>query len=336
MKRSCRMLWADRRELPAMLRIIDRSGIAARQIALPVDRVIRERTFAQKNAEYAECAIPLAERAARAALDRAHLAPDQIDLLVTTSCTGIMIPSLSSFLMPRLGMRSDCVRLPITELGCAAGAAAIARANEYCLAHPGRIAMVLACELPSLTFQRQDMSMTNFIAAAIFGDGAACAIVGGPPVASSPDVVSSRSHLFPDSHRLMGFDVGEGGFHIVLASDVPEFLQGKVRPLVQKLCDENGVALESLAFAAIHPGGRRILENLESDLKLAPEVTAHSWEVLNQHGNMSSATVLFVLDRLLRSPHRHTIPEGAHGLLAAFGPGFSAEISLLRWHKGHR
>jgi alkylresorcinol/alkylpyrone synthase len=329
MKRWCRHLYGERRGLPGMLRIVDRSGVELRQLALPPERIIARRSFGERNAEYAVAAIALAEAAARSALERARLAASAIDFLVTTSCTGLLIPSLGSYLVPRLGLRPDVVRLPITELGCAAGAAALARAADHLRAFPDRTALVVAVELPSVTFHESDPSMTQFVASAIFGDGAAAAVVRGPSVGEPGiEILRSRGHLFPDSARLMGFDVGEGGLRIVLARDVPAFLDGRVRPLVEALLGEEGLAKEALAFAVIHPGGARILENLERELGLPRALTEPSWRVLARHGNMSSATILFVLERVLGAPPP---PAGSHGLLAAFGPGFAAELSLLRW-----
>jgi alkylresorcinol/alkylpyrone synthase len=170
--------------------------------------------------------------------------------------------------------------------------------------------------------------MTNLVSASLFGDGAAAVLLGGAGPGPALGIVRSASHLFPDSARLMGFDVGDDGLHIVLARDVPAFLDGKVRPLVEALLAREGLGLEAIAFTALHPGGPRILRNLERELGLAPGLTRGSWEVLERHGNLSSATVLFVLERLLAATPP---PEGSWGLLGAFGPGFAAELSLLRW-----
>jgi alkylresorcinol/alkylpyrone synthase len=225
------------------------------------------------------------------------------------------------------------VRLPITELGCAAGAAALGRAREHVLAHPDHVVAVVSIELPSLTFQKQDLSMANLVAASIFGDGAAAAVVRGPRARSRADeppgpwLIDSMTHLFPRSHHLMGFELKDGGFHIVLNHAVPRALQGKVRPLVAELCAREGIEVRDLRFCALHPGGRRILEDLDAELGLAG-YTEPSWDVLRDYGNLSSATVLFVLHEVLRrQPPRHH----AWGLLAAFGPGFTAELSLMRW-----
>jgi len=357
----CARVYPPGREREALLRLASSTGIESRALARPVADLVRARPFAERNAEYAEAAVPLAEAAARRALDRAGLDGDALDLVITTSCTGVLIPSLAALLAPRLRLRPDARRVPITELGCAAGAAAIGRARDFLVAFPSARALVLAVELPSLTFQVDDASMANLVATSLFGDGAAAAILAGdraPPSRNSPapstiasapsrnasapstnapapstnapapSVIDARSHLWPDSAHLMGFRIGDGGFHIVLDRDVPDFLAGRVRPLVEALCRDHRLTVGDLRFAAIHPGGRRILRNLETELSLPPSATAPSWSVLRRFGNMSSATVLFVLDEVLRGPPP---PPGSYGLLAAFGPGFAAELALLRW-----
>ncbi len=323
----CRRVYPQGRERDALLRLASSTGIESRAVALPIAELVRPRSFEQRNAEYAEAALPLAEAAARRALDRAGVDAAAIDLLITTSCTGVLIPSLGALIAPRLGLRADVRRLPITELGCAAGAAALGRARDHLAGDGARRALVIAVELPSLTFQLRDASMTNLVATSLFGDGAAAVALDdgdGPGM----HLVASLSHLWPGTAHLMGFRASDGGFHVVLDRNVPDYLAGRVRPLVDALCAARGLTVADLRFAAIHPGGRRILRGLEQELGLPAEATAPSWEVLRRAGNMSSATVLFVLDALGRLP---APPPGSHGLLAAFGPGFAAELSLLRW-----
>lgn len=331
-KRYCMMVFSSAPQQRAARRIIDNTRIDTRYLVAPPERLLAPRSLADKSADYARLARELGEHVARRALDRAHLDARDVDFVVTTSCTGVMIPSLDAYLVDAMGFRRDVVRLPITELGCAAGAAALSRAREHLRAYADHTALVLSLELPSLTFQKQDLSMTNLVAASIFGDGAAAAVVRGPRASAGfdrpgPVLVDSLTHLYPATQYLMGFELKDGGFHIVLDRDVPHALRGRVRPLVETLCARHGVDPDGLRFCAIHPGGRRILEDLDADLGLAG-MTEPSWDVLRDYGNLSSATVLFVLDAVLR---RQPPPAGSYGLLAAFGPGFSAELSLLRW-----
>jgi predicted naringenin-chalcone synthase len=324
-KRYAEVLFGDRAR--AARQIADHALIETRYISRSHQDFLQPHTVEENARLYDETALALCETVARRALDRAHLDPARVDQIVTTSCTGIMIPSVDAFLVERLRLRRDVQRLPITELGCAGGAAALAQARQHQLAFPGHHSLVIACELPSLTFQPSDRSMTNLVATAIFGDGAAAAVLGPTAQRSSPRFLDSASHLFPASHHLMGFAVKTGGFHIVLDRDVPHYLKGKVRPLVEALLARNGLELRDVRFTALHPGGRKILEDLDADLGIGG-LTEPSWDVLRRYGNLSSATVLFVLDEVMR---RTPPPLGAHGLLAAFGPGFSAELSLLRW-----
>jgi alkylresorcinol/alkylpyrone synthase len=312
--------------------VADHGCVEQRHLAIPPEEAMRPRPLGETSRRYAELTIALSESAAQQALDRAGVAPTEIDLIVTTSCTGLMIPSVDAFLVERMGLRRDCVRLPITELGCAAGAAALGRAREHLLAHPRHLVLVVACELASLTFQPGDPSQTNAVATALFGDGAAACVLGASDRARRPGprLVAHRTHLFPRSHHLMGFRLESSGLHILLDREVPTALAGRVRPLVDEVLAREGLTVDDLRFAVVHPGGRRILEDVGRDLGIAP-LLQPSWTVLGRVGNLSSATVLFVLDELLRTATAAPPPAGAPGLLLAFGPGFSAEVGVLRW-----
>jgi predicted naringenin-chalcone synthase len=325
-KRYCEAKFAEHAR--AARHIIDHTRIDTRYLSRPPHELLIERSLEEKSADYAQHALALSEATAARALDRAHVARDEIDLMVTTSCTGVMIPSVDAYLVEKMGFRRDCIRLPITELGCAAGAAALSRAREHLVAYPNHVVLVIAVELPSLTYQPRDLSMTNLVATSLFGDGAAACVIGERAAARpSPVLIDSRTHLFPRSHHLMGFELKDGGFHIVLDREVPDALRGQVKPLVDSLLEAHGLALSDVGFAVIHPGGRRILEDLEKELGLG-EMTRASWEVLRNYGNLSSATILFVLDEVIA---HNQISAGEIGVLAAFGPGFSCELSLLRW-----
>ncbi|HEY2748289.1 MAG TPA: type III polyketide synthase [Polyangia bacterium] len=331
-KRYCELVFSSPLQKRAARRIVDNTRIDARYLVATPDEILAPRSLQEKSVAYAKHARELGEHVGRRALDRAHVAADAVDMIVTTSCTGVMIPSVDAYLVEQMRMRRDVVRLPITELGCAAGAASLARAREHLRANPDHTVLCMSIELPSLTFQKEDLSMTNLVAASIFGDGAAACVVRGVRAPGGvsrpgPTLIDSMCHLYPESQYLMGFELKDGGFHIVLDRDVPHALKGRVRPLVEQLCARNGITIEDLAFSALHPGGRRILEDLDADLGLGG-LTEPSWDVLRDYGNLSSATVLFVLDEVLR---RAPPPTGSYGLLAAFGPGFSAELSLMRW-----
>ena len=313
--------------LEAMLAIVDNSQVKQRYCIHPIDTIIQPRTLDHVNHEYAEHAVRLGAEVTEACLARAGMTAAQVDLFITVSCTGVMIPSLDAHLANRFGFRSDVRRLPITELGCAAGAAALAYAADYLRAYPGATALVVAVELPSLTFQRFDKSQANLISSILFGDGAAAAIVTGA-AARGPRIEQTESFLFPDSLDAMGFDLQASGFHIVLSRDVPELIRSKVRGLVDGFLGRAGVRREELAAFIVHPGGQKLLTFIEEELGLVPADTECSWHVLREYGNQSSVSVLFVLHEWLA---RHAPPAGARGLVAAFGPGFSANMLLLRW-----
>jgi alkylresorcinol/alkylpyrone synthase len=330
-KRYCEAVFGAAGHGRAVAHLIDRTRIDTRYLSKRPQELLAHRPLEQKSADYAAMALALCEETAARALDRAAIGRKEVDLIITTSCTGVMIPSVDAYLVERMRLRRDVVRLPITELGCAGGGAALSRAREHLMAYPDHVVLLVAVELPSLTYQPADLSMTNLVATSLFGDGAAaCVIADRSGARPSPRLLDSRTHLYPESHHLMGFELKDGGFHIVLDREVPDRLRGEVKPLVEALLAAHQLRLQDIKFAAIHPGGRRILENLEKELGISA-LTQPSWEVLRRYGNLSSATVLFVLDELCAKPP--LLMPGDIGLLAAFGPGFSCELSLMRWEQ---
>jgi len=313
--------------LEAMMAIVDNSQVKRRYCIHPVDYVIQQRPLSQISREYQEHAVRLGRQVACESMTRAGMKPADIDLIITVSCTGVMIPSLDAYLTNDLGFRSDIRRLPITELGCAAGAAALSRAWEYLGAFPDATVLVVAVELPSLTFQRGNLSQANLISSVLFGDGAAAAVVTGRP-ARGPRVLDTQSYLFPQSLDAMGFDLKESGFHIVLSKDVPQMIREKIKGLVTSFLSRHSLGPEKISRFILHPGGQKLLLYMEEELGLSRSDTQFSWDVLSQYGNLSSASVLFVLHECLTKKDAN---PGEYGLLAAFGPGFSAEMVLLQW-----
>jgi alkylresorcinol/alkylpyrone synthase len=271
--------------------------------------------------------VRLAGKVAQDCLEKAGLRAEDIDLIITVSCTGVMIPSVDAYLINALGFRNDVKRLPITELGCAGGAAALARAAEFVAAFPQQSVLVIAVEIPSLAFQRGNLSQANLISTALFGDGAAAAVVSGQGL-QGPRIVDSASFLFPDSLDAMGFELKDSGFHIVLSKEVPLLIRDRIRELACALMGRNGVSREEIRAFILHPGGQKLLQYMEKELGLTRRDTQYSWDVLREYGNLSSASVLFVLHEWLI---QRAMAAGDYGVLAAFGPGFSAELSLLQW-----
>jgi alkylresorcinol/alkylpyrone synthase len=317
----------DGKRLEAVHSVIDNSQIDQRYSVFPVEYIIEPRPLAQINREYREKAVELGLRAAADALAQARMVPADVDLLITVSCTGVMIPSLDAYLATEMGFRRDVRRLPITELGCAAGAAGLARASEYLRAFPDRNVLLLAVELPTLTFQRKDLSQANLISSVLFGDGAAGVVVTGRE-APGPRILASESYLFPDSLDAMGFDLRDSGFHIVLSKDVPQLIRERVKELVEGFLARQGLAREDITAFILHPGGQKLLSFMEAELELSRTDTELSWDILRRFGNLSSASVLFILQEWLA---RRKQAPGSYGLLMAFGPGFTAEMLLLEW-----
>jgi alkylresorcinol/alkylpyrone synthase len=315
----------ERRE--AVLALFDGAGVEQRHSVLPVQALHQRRELTETMEIYRTHAIKLGRKVTVECLEAAGLRPDQIDMVISVSCTGVMLPSLDAYLANDLGFRPDLRRLPITELGCMGGAAALTHAREYIAGHPEANVLVLSVELPTLSFQRHDASPANLISTAIFGDGAAAVLVSGRPGAGAR-IVDTRSHLFPRTLDALGFDLKSDGFHVVLGRELPGLVRADIRRLVDDLVAKNGLARADLVAFALHPGGRRILDAVEDQLQLRPEDTRPAREVLRLHGNVSSATVLFVLHEWMTARRP---PAGAYGLLGAFGPGFSGELAVLQW-----
>jgi alkylresorcinol/alkylpyrone synthase len=314
-----------------MLEVIDNAQIDRRYFIFPMDYTVEPRPLQQTSREYLEHSVCLGRRVAADCLKRANLAPTDVDLIITVSCTGVIIPSLDAHLINDLGFRSDVRRLPITELGCAGGAAALGRAWDYLRGVQDGVVLIVAVELPSLTFQRRDISPANLISAVLFGDGAAAAVLtrGETPATNhGPRILGTRSHLFPQSIDAMGFDLKDGGFHIVLSKDVPQLIRENIRAPFEAFLEQHGLQRSDLKAFILHPGGQKLLQYMEDELGLRREETQFSWDVLRNYGNLSSASVLFVLQEWLR---KGKVAAGSYGLLAAFGPGFSAEMLLLEW-----
>src|SRR6202030_1711507 len=282
------------RRLEAMFEVLDNSRIDRRYSLFPVDYLVETRSLTQRNSEYREHAIVLARKVAEEALARANRTAADVDMIITVSCTGFMIPSVDAYLAPEMGFRPDVRRLPITELGCAAGAVGLTRAWEFIRANPGKTALLIAVELPTLTFQRRDMSQANLISCALFGDGAAAAVVTGAP-GSRPAILDSQSYLFPSSIDAMGFELQDSGFHIVLSREVPQLIREKIGALVDCMLSRQALTREQIRAFVLHPGGQKLLSFMEQELGLCACQTQPSWDVLRDYGNVSSASVLFVL-----------------------------------------
>jgi alkylresorcinol/alkylpyrone synthase len=317
------------RRVEAMMSIVDNAQVQRRYSIFPIDYTIEPRPLQQTNNEYIEHAIKLGREAAEKCLCRAGLKPEDIDLIITVSCTGFMIPSLDAHLINLMGFRPNVCRMPFTELGCAAGAMALSRAADFIKSNPDANALIIAVELPSLTFQRKDLSQANLISSILFGDGAAAVLVTGKEKPGRPRILVTETYTFPDSLNAMGFDLRDSGFHILLSKDVPEMIGAQIKDLVHGFLERHGKTRKDIKGWILHPGGARLLGNVEEQLGLCKCDTQPSWDILANVGNLSSATILFILQEWL---DKRPLKAGEHAMAAAFGPGFSAEFLLLQWN----
>ncbi|HZU22008.1 MAG TPA: 3-oxoacyl-[acyl-carrier-protein] synthase III C-terminal domain-containing protein [Terriglobales bacterium] len=323
-------IWREKLDNPEVLRRLhSRCGVDFRYMALPLEAYPAVDTFGKNNNAWIETAQEIGEDAICRAITPAGIEPDEIDALFFTSVTGICSPSVDARLVNRMKLQPSIKRLPIFGLGCVAGAAGIARAADYVRAFPDEVAVLLSVELCSLTWQRDDVSVANLISSGLFGDGAAAVVIAGSETRfPGPEVVATKSVFYPDSEDVMGWDVSERGFRIVLSPDVPNVITEHLRADVDEFLGERGMARSDIASWIVHTGGPKVLDAVQSALHLPREALAASWESLRSVGNLSSASVLLVLQDFLA---RRRGAPGTYSMLAAMGPGFCSELVLLRW-----
>ena len=315
-----------------LLSVYESAGVRSRASVVPIEDVFHPRDFETQNRRYREIACEAGAALARATLDAARVLPGEVDIVVSVSCTGFMIPAVDAHVADALGMGPRLARLPITESGCAGGVVGLARAADHLAAHPERAALVIALEFSSLTFQRWDRSATNVVSTAIFGDGGAAGVLVGSRHPRAEDGLlrlrDAESLFFPGTTHLMGFELRNQGLQIVLDRGLAPFVRRNIVSAVDGFLAPRGLSRGDVARWVLHPGGRRIVEAMVERLGLSAADLAPTEDVLARHGNMSSVTVLFVLDEILRC---HRPATGALGLLGAFGPGFGAELLLVEF-----
>jgi alkylresorcinol/alkylpyrone synthase len=299
-----------------------------RHLSLPLERYAELETFGQFNDEWIRAATDLGERAVSAALERTGLAPRDLDAIVFSTVTGVASPSIDARLVNRLGLRPDVKRMPLFGLGCVAGASALSRAADLVAGPRVEHVAVLSIELCSLTVQRHDRSVANLIASGLFGDGAASAIVVADRsrVKRGPRIVATRSVFYPETEHVMGWHVGERGFGIVLSPEVPAVAREHVGEDVDSFLAAHGLSRKDISAWICHPGGPKVLAAVRDALSLDDRDVELSWRSLARVGNLSSASVLFVLEQTLAE---RTFAPGSHALLLAMGPGFCSELVLL-------
>jgi alkylresorcinol/alkylpyrone synthase len=304
-----------------------------RHLALPIGEFAALDSFGKTNAAWARVALELGSLAAAEAIASAGMSPRDIDHFFFVTGTGIATPSLDARIINRLAMRSDVRRTPLFGLGCAAGVAGISRAADVLRCSPNQVALVVSVELCSLTLQRGDSSVANVIASTLFGDGAAAVVLGGREIAGAqaqgrPQVVATRAVFYPDTERMMGWDVVDSGLKVTLSPAIPDLVRGNLARDADALLGDHGLSRSAISHWIAHPGGNRVLEAVADALELAPGALDRSWRMLAEAGNLSSASVLFVLHDLLKEGAAR---RGDFGVMLAMGPGFCAELALLRW-----
>lgn len=289
--------------------------------------VFTKTSFEERNDIYIREVIDLGEKVLQKALEKANWKPTDLDYIITVSCTGIMIPSLDAYLINSLQLRQDIVRLPVTEMGCAAGISGIIYAKNFLKANPGKRAAVIAVESPTATFQLDDFSMANIVSAAIFGDGAACVLLSSNEEDEGPEIVAEEMYHFYDNIHMMGFKLTNSGLQMVLDIEVPETIASHFPDIIHPFLEKNQLKIEAIDHLIFHPGGKKIVNTVEDLFSDLGKNINDTKEVLRLYGNMSSATVLYVLERIMDAKPN----KGEKGLMLSFGPGFSAQRILLEF-----
>jgi predicted naringenin-chalcone synthase len=317
----------DARFQRKVIKLFEGAAVDKRYSIMDPSAVFVATSFEEKNNIYAREVVILGEQALKKSLAKANLKPTDIDYIITVSCTGIMIPSMDAYLINSLQMKQDIVRLPVTEMGCAAGVSGIIYAKNFLKANPNKRAAVIAVEAPTATFQLEDYSMTNIVSAAIFGDGASAVILSSYEEDKGPEIIDEAMYHFYDATHMMGFNLVNSGLQMILDKEVPQKISTHFPEIVHPFLERNNLTIQDIDHLIFHPGGKKIVQTVEDLFGVLGKNIDDTKEVLRLYGNMSSATVLYVLERFMdKNP-----AKGERGLMLSFGPGFSAQRILLEW-----
>ena len=310
-------------------RLHGNARVSTRHTVLPLEQYLTLSGFGESNDLFIAHAVTLGAAALMGALERAGIAPDEIDVIFSTTVTGIAVPSIEARIAHDVGLRPDVKRVPLFGLGCAAGAAGIGFLNDYLVGHPTEVGALISVELCSLTVQRDDHSVANMVASGLFGDGAAAVIaVGAGRPSPGPRVVDSRSQLYPDTGRIMGWDFGASGMKIVLDAQVPAIVEQYLGADVRAFLAQHGLTVDDVGAWVSHPGGPKVIEAIEAALGVGGNPLELTWSSLDRVGNLSSSSVLHVLRDTL---DLRSLAPGTPMVVMAMGPGFCSEMVLLEW-----
>jgi alkylresorcinol/alkylpyrone synthase len=321
--------WGARLDAPELMRRIHcRAGVDVRYLAFSLEQYAQFNTWGKSNRAWLRVSEELGTKAIDSVLERSGFERSDIDALYTVSVTGIASPSLDARLANVMGLRSDLKRTPIFGLGCVGGAVGLARAADYLRAFPGQVAVLLSVEVCSLTIQLDDLSIANMIASGLFADGAVAALLSDGGAAQGPEIIDTKSVFYPETEDMMGWDISEQGFRVILSPKLPDLIKSRLAADVDSFLSEHGIRRADVGSWVIHPGGPKILEAVETSLGLREMELEASWEALSNWGNLSSGSVLKVLEEVIA---RYRPQPGTSGIIAAMGPGFCAELLLVRW-----
>lgn len=317
----------EERFIKKVKKIFEGAAVDKRYSVMEPSEVFTATSFEEKNDIYSREMIVLGHQVLEKALERTGWDPQSLDYIITVSCTGIMIPSLDAYLINKMKLRQDIVRLPVTEMGCAAGISGIIYAKNFLKSNPGKRAAVIAVESPTATFQLNDFSMPNIVSAAIFGDGAACCLLSSYEDDNGPEILDEEMYHFYEAEHMMGFKLTNNGLQMVLDIEVPDTIADHFGNIIHPFLKQNDLDIKDIDHLIFHPGGKKIINTVEELFSGLGKNIDDTKEVLRQYGNMSSATVLYVLERIMdRNPSK-----GEKGVMLSFGPGFSAQRILLQW-----
>ncbi|PWC55912.1 chalcone synthase [Azospirillum sp. TSO22-1] len=321
---TARAVFAPRmRDFDRLAPVFPNTAIETRHICMPLEWYLQPRGWPERMAAFQDRALELLEQAAAAALERARLRPGDVDAIVCACTTGISTPSLEALLLERMGFRPDTVRLPVFGLGCAGGVLGLARAAMAARAMPGRTVLFLVVELCTLAFRPGEATPTNVVASALFADGAAAALVCLDDDGDGPRLLGSAEHTWPGTREVMGWRVEDDGLGVIFRQDIPDIIRSRFRGVTDAFLTREGLALAQVAGLVCHPGGTKVLLAVEEVMAPLGDGLGDAWAVLRDCGNMSAASVMFVLERRLAG--------GATGLqlMTALGPGFTAGLMLV-------